>query len=152
MEVKKNEKKEAVSAEKTKAKPGKYFYAVGRRKTAIARVFLYPEKSEEGDSTVNKSDARKYFTTETMRNIFFAPLEATGLRGKMKAVVSVSGGGKMGQAQAARLGISRALTKYDQELKKILKSFGFMTRDSRKVERKKPGLKKARKSPQWQKR
>lgn len=147
-----NEKKEDIDKKKAEAKKSKYFYAVGRRKTAVAQVFLYSEKSKETDSIVNKVGVKKYFPTETMQNTFFAPLVAVGMQDKMRASVLVRGGGKNGQVEAARLGIARALVKSDEELKKTLRGAGFLTRDPREVERKKPGLKKARRSPQWKKR
>lgn len=146
------EKKEDINKEKSETKTGKYFYAVGRRKTAVAQVFLYSEKSKEADSIVNKISVKKYFPTETMQNTFFSPLVTVGMQDAMRVSVLVRGGGKNGQVEAARLGIARALVKFNEELKKTLRGAGFLTRDPREVERKKPGLKKARRSPQWKKR
>lgn len=146
------EKKEDIKKEKTVTAKRKYFFAVGRRKTAIAQVYLYAEKSKEADSSVNQLSVKKYFPSETMQNTFFAPLVLVGMQDKASVSVRVKGGGKNGQVEAARLGIARALVLLDADLKKTLRGAGFLTRDSREVERKKPGLKKARRSPQWKKR
>jgi small subunit ribosomal protein S9 len=141
-----------IKEEKKKA-PDKYFYAVGRRKTSVAEVRLYPqEKAGENDLLVNKKKFKDYFPILTLQNIILSPFKATGATNKFKSLISVRGGGFHGQAEAVRLGISRALVSHDQSLKKVLKDSGYLTRDSRIVERKKPGLKKARKAPQWAKR
>ena len=148
------EVKEVVEIVKEKkAAPEKYFYAVGRRKTSVAQVRIYQqEKASENDCVVNEKKSKEYFPGASLQNILSAPFRATGLNGKFKFSILVRGGGYKGQAEASRLGISRALIKYDETLRKALKDLGFLTRDARKVERKKPGLKKARKSPQWAKR
>jgi small subunit ribosomal protein S9 len=130
----------------------KFFYAVGRRKTSIAQVRIFEEKSNEENMSVNGKKAKEYFPSLPSQNIIFAPLKATGLQDKFGFSILVRGGGVSGQAGASQLGISRALVKYNDELRKSLRDLGFLTRDSRKVERKKPGLKKARRAPQWAKR
>jgi small subunit ribosomal protein S9 len=128
-----------------------YFYAVGRRKTAIAQARIYPnEKAEK--FLVNEREMEDYFSIIRFREAVRAPLKAVGQEGKYDVTIKVSGGGVNSQAEAIRLAISRALVKMDENLKKSLKDRGFLTRDPRIVERKKPGLKKARKAPQWAKR
>ncbi|NTV41191.1 MAG: 30S ribosomal protein S9 [Candidatus Moranbacteria bacterium] len=130
-----------------------YFYGVGRRKSSVAQVRLYSyDKATDSDFIINKKKLKDYFPGANLQNTFLSPLKAVGLYGKMRVTVLVRGGGVTGQIEAVRLGISRALVKYDETLKKSLKDFGYMTRDAREVERKKPGLKKARKAPQWAKR
>ena len=110
------------------------------------------EKATENDCTVNDKKAKEYFHPSAVQNILFAPIKAVGLAGKFKFSILVKGGGYKCQAEASKLGIARALVKYDETRRKALKDLGMLTRDARKVERKKPGLKKARKSPQWAKR
>ena len=127
----------------------KYFEGVGRRKTAIARVRLY---EGSGQISVNQKDFKEYFVSEHLRRTALASLETLKLKEKFSISARVGGGGLAAQAEALRLGLARALVLYDGELKKRLRSFGFLTRDSRMVERKKYGLKKARRAPQWQKR
>jgi len=130
-----------------------YFYGVGRRKASVAQVRLYAyDKATDSDFIINKKKLKDYFPGANLQNTFLSPLKAVGLYGKMRVTVLVRGGGVTGQIEAVRLGISRALVKYDETLKKSLKDLGYMTRDAREVERKKPGLKKARKAPQWAKR
>lgn len=134
---------------------GQYFYAVGRRKTAVAQVRLYLDKDAESNDNrliVNGKEMREYFPLASQQNIFSEPLKTSGFEGKCAISVLVKGGGLTGQVDAIKLGISRALVKFDEELRAVLKSEGFLTRDARKVERKKPGLRKARRSPQWSKR
>jgi small subunit ribosomal protein S9 len=128
----------------------KYFEAVGRRKTAVAIVRLFPEKSDE--ILINNKNFKEYFPTIYQQKTVLAPLELTQNLGNFKIVVLARGGGKNSQAEAVRLGISRALVLFDSNLRPILKSAGFLKRDPRKKERKKFGLKKARRAPQWQKR
>lgn len=123
--------------------------ATGRRKSSVARVRLVPGN---GKVTINKRDIEDYFGLETTRIVVFQPLELTNTKGSYDVLVNVHGGGLTGQAGAIRHGISRALVKADESLKTELKKAGFLTRDSRMKERKKPGLKKARKSPQFSKR
>ncbi len=128
---------------------GKYFASIGRRKTSIARVRLY--KKGTGAMVVNNMKADEYFTVEAMK-IVKQPLKLTGNLKEFTLSVVCRGGGKLGQAAAIRHGISRALVDMDEELKPGLRAKGWMTRDARRKERKKPGLKKARRAPQWSKR
>jgi small subunit ribosomal protein S9 len=125
------------------------FYGTGRRKTSTARVFIQKGK---GKITVNKEPLDKFFDRETARMIVRQPLEQTELLNKIDIIATVKGGGGSGQAGAIRHGLSRALLKYDESLRKILRAKGFLTRDARKVERKKVGLRKARKAKQFSKR
>ena len=124
-------------------------YATGRRKTSSARVYLSKGK---GDITVNSKPLNEYFGRQVAQMLVMQPLKLTELDEKVNIKVMVKGGGSFGQAGAIRHGISRALIEYDEELRPQLKKAGFLTRDPRKVERKKPGLKKARKSSQFSKR
>ena len=145
--------KEVEVAKEKKGFSGKYFYAVGRRKSSVAQVRIYPdEKAGDNDYIVNNKKVKEYFPGVSLQNVLFASLRAVGTYGKFKLSILVRGGGFRGQVEASQLGISRALVKSDESLRKALKDLKFLTRDSRKVERKKPGLKKARKSPQWAKR
>ena len=123
--------------------------AVGRRKTAVARVIMAPGS---GKITVNKKPFETYFPLEMLRRDVMKPFEVTQTTGKYDIRVNVEGGGMTGQAGAVRLGIARALVELSEENKPILRAAGFMTRDPRMVERKKYGLKKARKKPQFSKR
>jgi len=123
--------------------------SVGRRKASVARVYL---KEGKGNITVNKRDFKEYFPLETLQYVVTQPLNTLEVLGNFDIVVNVHGGGYSGQAEAIRLGISRSLVKLDEENKPALKAEGFMTRDSRVVERKKPGQKKARKKFQFSKR
>ncbi len=126
-----------------------YFDAIGRRKDAVARVRLTPGT---GKRTANKRTMKNYLQRETLEMIIEQPLKLVGLSEKVDINVNVDGGGLSGQAGAIRLGISRALVKYNEELKPALKKEGFLTRDPRMVERKKPGQPKARKRFQFSKR
>lgn len=128
---------------------GKYISAVGRRKQATARVRLY--ENGKGIIMVNGLRAAQYFSGEGA-NIITQPLKATGHHRDLNFSVIARSGGKRGQVGAVRLGIARALFIFDSEAKDVLKTSGFLTRDPRQVERKKPGLRKARKAPQWSKR
>ena len=128
---------------------GKYSEAVGRRKTAIARVRLYPGK---GKIIVNKKAMTEYFPLVKLQEKVYAPLNITGRKESFDIEVKAVGGGITGQAEAVRLGISRALLLEDADVKSSLKKEGLMTRDSRRRERKKPGKRSARRSPQWSKR
>lgn len=130
-------------------KKERYFEAVGRRKTSVARVRLYPE---EKGIRVNDRNIEDYFPVNRVYRKAVAPLEKMNVFGKIGAEIKVKGGGLTGQADAIRLGIARALTKHDPDLKKRLRHLSYLTRDQRKVERKKFGLKKARRAPQWRKR
>ena len=125
------------------------FYATGRRKTSSARVYL---KSGKGNITVNNRKLDEYFGRKVAQMLVMQPLELVDLSGKVDLDVKVKGGGSFGQAGAIRHGISRALTSYDEELRPPLKKAGLLTRDPRRVERKKAGLVKARKSKQFSKR
>lgn len=125
------------------------YRGTGRRKRSIARVRLVPGN---GAFTVNGRDIEEYFNFETARNDMKSPLTVTGTEGKFDVIVLVEGGGFTGQAGAVRHGIARALLLVDGEFRPALKKEGFLTRDSRMVERKKYGLKKARRSPQFSKR
>lgn len=133
---------------------GVYHFAVGRRKTAVAQVRVYCDKKGVDNSGlfVNGKVFDEYFMTNTQKEAFLGALKVTGLEGICAVSVVVKGGGLSGQADAVRLGIARALVKYDEALRSTLKVQGFLTRDARAVERKKPGLRKARRSPQWSKR
>ena len=122
---------------------------VGRRKTSTARVFLQKGK---GEITVNKKKLEEYFGREVAQLVVKQPLETTDLTKVVDIKATVSGGGSFGQAGAIRLGIARALVEFDENLKPALKKEGFLTRDSRKVERKKVGLRNPRKRPQYSKR
>ncbi len=126
------------------------FIATGRRKESIARVRLTPNGN--GQIVINKLPLDEYFRLGTLKLIVNQPLELTETAGKYDVVVNVQGGGLTGQAGAIRQAIARALCKADENVKAELKKAGFLTRDSRVKERKKPGLKKARKAPQYSKR
>ena len=125
------------------------FHAVGRRKKAIARVRLIPG---EGNITVNKRNLEEYFGYETLKTVVRQPLVLTETLGKFDVVVNCKGGGFTGQAGAIRHGIARALVKADADLKPAIKKAGYLTRDPRMKERKKYGLKAARRAPQFSKR
>lgn len=127
-----------------------YIYAVGRRKTSIARTRLI--KKGEGQILINGKKYTEYFPSIELKKIVSDPLKASGAEKEIDISVKVEGGGSRGQAEAVRHGIARALIKFNEELRAPLKAAGYLTRDSRKKERKKPGLKKARRGPQWAKR
>jgi len=129
------------------AKP--YFYGTGRRKSSVARVRVY---NGTGKITINDRDIDDYFGLETLKLIVRQPLTLTGTTDKFDIVCRVAGGGVTGQAGAIRHGISRALLQYDEELRAALKKAGLLTRDPRMKERKKYGLKGARRAPQFSKR
>ncbi len=124
-------------------------YGTGRRKTATARVFLRPGT---GNISINNRTIEQFFGRETARMVVRQPLELTGNTEKFDVYVTVQGGGISGQAGAIRHGITRALMEYDETLRSELRKAGFVTRDAREVERKKVGLRKARKRPQYSKR
>ena len=126
-----------------------YFYGTGRRKNSVARVRVY---NGTGKITINDRDIDNYFGLETLKLVVRSPLAVAGVEGKFDIVVRVGGGGVSGQAGAIRHGLSRALLQYDEELRPALKKAGFLTRDPRMKERKKPGLKAARRAPQFSKR
>ncbi|MFH1565138.1 MAG: 30S ribosomal protein S9 [bacterium] len=127
-----------------------YIRAVGRRKTAVARVRLF--KSGKGNITVNNKDWKNYFPTASLQYTVFSPIKLASLGNDIDFTIKVVGGGSSGQADAVRHGIAKALLKFNEELKPSLRKSGFLSRDSRKKERKKPGLKRARRAPQWKKR
>ena len=131
----------------TSAKP--YFYGTGRRKKSVARVRVYPGT---GAITINGRDINEYFGLDTMNLIVNQPFEVTGNVGKYDIVATVTGGGFSGQAGAIRHGLARALVLADEANKPALKAAGFLTRDPRMKERKKYGLKGARRAPQFSKR
>ena len=128
---------------------GRYFYANGKRKSAVARVRLY--ENGKGDIVVNNKPVDEYFFGTLIGNVH-APLKLANAAKLFDITVKVVGGGVSSQADAVRHGISKALLEYDPELRKALKSAGYLTRDSRTKERKKFGLKRARRAPQWAKR
>ena len=132
-----------------KAKKAAQYYGTGRRKSSIARVYLVPGK---GDITINKRSIDEYFGLETLKVIVRQPLVATETSDKYDVKVNVKGGGYTGQAGAIRHGIARALLQVDEEFRPTLKKAGFLTRDPRMKERKKYGLKAARRAPQFSKR
>lgn len=125
------------------------YYGTGRRKTSTARVFI---QNGGGNITINKRSIDQYFGREVARMIVRQPLELVELAGKFDINVTVEGGGSFGQAGAIRHGITRALMDYDESLRGTLRRAGYVTRDAREVERKKVGLRKARKRPQYSKR
>ena len=126
-----------------------FFYGTGRRKTSTARVFLRPGK---GDITVNDRPLDTFFGRKTAQMIVRQPLQLTELGEKFDVRVTVKGGGTTGQAGAIRHGLTRALMQYDESLRPSLRKAGFVTRDAREVERKKVGLRKARRAKQFSKR
>ena len=127
----------------------RYYYGTGRRKSATAQVRLYPEGN---GIVVNEKPAEEYFSRQIDLLRVKEPLVVTGMEGKFRVTVRVNGGGISGQAGAVRHGIARALLEADPELRPTLRKGGFLTRDPRVKERKKPGLKRARKAPQYTKR
>jgi small subunit ribosomal protein S9 len=127
-----------------------YYEAVGRRKTATARVRLFPQG--DGSIVVNDKPMEQYFPRGVDVLTLKGPLQATGTEHRFNISVKVNGGGISGQAGAVRLGIARALLKADPDLRPVLRKGGYLTRDARAKERKKPGLKRARKAPQYTKR
>lgn len=126
-----------------------FYYGTGRRKTAVARVFM---KAGSGKFVVNDKPLDDFFSRETGRMVVRQPLELTQHTGTFDILVNVSGGGESGQAGAVRHGITRALIEYDATLKPVLSNAGFVTRDAREVERKKVGFHKARRRKQFSKR
>ena len=131
------------------AKKAAKFYGTGRRKSSVARVYLVPGK---GTITINKRDIDEYFGLETLKVIVRQPLVATETADKYDVIVTVKGGGFTGQAGAVRHGIARALLTVDADFRPVLKKAGYLTRDPRMKERKKYGLKAARRAPQFSKR
>ena len=157
-EVKVDPKEIRETTEEKNSKKEKYYQAIGRRKESVAIIRLYTKKSTdnlEGDYalvTVNGKDYREHFTDKNLQAIVESSLKKLKSLNRFKATVKVGGGGLSGQADAIKHGIARALIMFDQNFRKKLKKAGFLTRDSRVKERRKYGLKKARKRGQWQKR
>lgn len=145
------EDKKIVKTKKIPAviKRERYFEAVGRRKTAVARVRLLTKKT---NIEINSRSINDYFPILRLQKIVAAPLEKMKITDKLGAIIKVKGGGIKAQAEAIQLGIARALLKFNPEFRKRLRRIDLLTRDSRMVERKKYGLKKARRAPQWKKR
>ena len=127
-----------------------YFYGTGRRKSSVARVHVY--EGGTGSITINGRDIDDYFGLDTLKLLVRQPLNLVGLIGKVDLVIKVTGGGVTGQAGAIRHGLSRALLTVNEEFRPVLKAAGFLTRDPRMKERKKYGLKAARRAPQFSKR
>lgn len=142
--------KTVVKKPKAETPAGVYIETIGKRKTAAARVRLF--KGGKGVITVNNVPMAEYFKTPLMQMIIQDPLKGTALEGQFDITAKVNGGGKQAQSEALRHGIARALLVVDVELRSVLKAQRWLTRDARKKERKKPGLKKARRAPQWSKR
>lgn len=140
---------EATTFTKPTLPKGRYVYATGRRKTAVANVRLFAGSE---DSQVNKKSLETYFHTTNMRDTALRPLALVGLLGDFYFLASVNGGGSNAQTEAIRHGIAQALASMNEEMRIVLKKNGFLTRDDRKKERKKPGLRGARRAPQWGKR
>ncbi len=144
------------AVEKKPAKKKKYYEAVGRRKTSVARVRLWTahpsESAESGEFVVNEKKHSDYFPTPQLVYTSEVSLRKMKSLNRFKVSVRVKGGGIAAQAEAIRHGIARALVKFDMNFRKKLKRVGYMTRDSRMKERKKPGLRRARRAPQWSKR
>lgn len=129
-----------------------YYEGIGRRKAASARVRLYTGTENQGEIVVNDRPYTEYFARGIDVAHMIEPLEATGMKSRFEVSVKVDGGGVRGQAGAVRLGIARALLEWDSDLRPVLRRGGYLTRDARVKERKKPGLKGARKAPQYTKR
>ncbi len=151
--VVKKEKKEPVEKKEIK-KPLKkkefdYIYKIGRRKNAVAQIRFYLK--DGGKIEVNRKDYQQFFPYHEYQEIILAPLKLVGEE-KHDVKIFVNGGGTRGQAEAIRLGLARALVQYNPDYKKSLRGVGYLTRDPRVKERKKPGLKRARRAPQWSKR
>lgn len=130
----------------------RYYEGVGRRKRSSARVRIYPEGEVSGSFTVNGRDVKEYFPRFGDYKILTGPLSDTEMIGRVDVSVLIQGGGITGQTSAVRLGLARALVKYDENLRTKLRTEGHLTRDARVKERKKPGLKRARKAPTYTKR
>ncbi len=142
-------KKKPATKKKTSAKAGQHYIGLGRRKSSVARVKL---ETGAGKIEVNGKDWLKYFTVPAHRENIKQPLAATGMQKKIDINIRTRGGGKQAQSNASRLGIARAILKMDPEQRAALKTAGYLTRDARKKERKKYGLKGARRAPQFSKR
>jgi len=136
--------------EKAPAKTGKYYYANGKRKTSIARVRLY--ENGNGEININEKDITDFCKVYIHKEVISSPLKIVGHQKTFDIIVKVIGGGQTSQVEATRHGIAKALVEFDMELRPTLKKAGLLTRDSRIKERKKYGLKRARRAPQWAKR
>lgn len=145
-----NKSKSKEKSKKPRKKSGKYIYAIGRRKRAVAQVRLFTNKG--GKISINDAPYQSYFPTYDLQKDLTLPLKLTKTLNKFNISIKAKGSGIRGQAEAARLGIARALVSHNADFKKTLRGAGLLTRDPREKERKKPGLKKARRAPQWQKR
>lgn len=143
-------KPEVVKVAEKKPAKKEYYYGKGGRKTTRAQARIYP--NGKGEILINEKDYKIYFPYFEFQKIITEPLRIVNEEGKVKITVKVSGGGKRGQAEGVRHAISRALIELNPDYRKILKPYGFLTRDARMKERKKFGLKRARKAPQWAKR
>ncbi len=148
--IKKELKKETIKKDKKPVKVDRYFESTGGRKTALARVRLFA--NQNNGVIVNGKDFKNYFQNKNLQREIMKPFEVANLEGKVGITAKISGGGIHGQATALANGIARTLVLFNAELRKGLRKAGFLTRDSRMVERKKYGLKKARRAPQWAKR
>ena len=148
--MEKNNTEKSTKEKKEIGLTGHYYYAVGRRKSSTATVRLYPKG--KGNVQINGKDLKVYFPAEINQLEVLSPLSATSLDKKCDLSVKVKGGGITGQTGAIKLAVARALVLLQSELKPVLRKQGFLTRDARVKERKKPGLKRARRAPQWQKR
>lgn len=140
---------EPIKFDKPTISGGRYVFATGRRKTAIANVRLF---SGKGDSTINKKAVEKYFEPQVLQDELAQPFQLTGLANDFYFTAHINGGGIHAQSQALRHALSQALASMNTEIRSLLKKNGLLTRDDRKKERKKPGLRRARRSPQWAKR
>jgi small subunit ribosomal protein S9 len=133
------------------SKKEQYYEGVGRRKAAVARVRI-TKVDKKTDTLINDKVLKDFFNTEELISTVLAPLEATSMMNEFAVSIKVNGGGQRGQAEASQLGLSRALVKFNADFQRTLKDLDYLKRDPRQKERKKPGKKKARKSPQWSKR
>lgn len=141
--------KAAKTADHKKLATGRYIFATGRRKTAIANVRMF---AGSGENIVNKKALEVYFSEKPQQDTALRPLAVSGLLGEYYFTSHVAGGGRMSQVEAVRHGVAQALATLNADLQNVLKKNGFLTRDDRKKERKKPGLRGARRAPQWAKR
>ena len=141
--------KAAKTADHKKLAAGRYIFATGRRKTAIANVRMF---AGSGENIVNKKALEVYFSEKPQQDTALRPLAVSGLLGEYYFTSHVAGGGRMSQVEAVRHGVAQALATLNADLQNVLKKNGFLTRDDRKKERKKPGLRGARRAPQWAKR
>lgn len=149
----KKEKEEKIEKKEILVSSVKYFYGLGKRKTAVAQARIYPNEEKGARKiSINNREIKEYFPIERLQEQIKNPFLKIGQDGKFDISAKVFGGGVNAQAEALRLAIARALVKADESFKKPLRDSGFLTRDPRIVERKKPGLKKARRAPQWAKR